>query len=183
MARYELEIHGRRYLVADWVSAGALERRADLEPVPAWVLGAVVVGPGMTVFRVREGGVGAGAASAGAGSGASAAGAPGEAGVADAAATEPATPAGASSNAGSSAGAPAERGPADEGPRRDWIEVVLLDETDAPVVGARCLVTLPNGSQLSYRTDRRGVVRVDNIPVGQCQVRFPDLDQDAWAPI
>ena len=65
-----------------------------------------------------------------------------------------------------------------------WIEVQLLDEEDQPVVGQRYEITLPDGSVRSGQTDADGLGRVDGIyPPGTCQIRFTELDREAWEPI
>lgn len=57
-----------------------------------------------------------------------------------------------------------------------WVEIELLDDEDQPVVGERCRIVLPDGRELSSRTDRNGRVRVDRCVAGQCEITFPDLD-------
>ncbi len=58
-----------------------------------------------------------------------------------------------------------------------WIEVELLSEDDGkPVANARYEIELPNGQLVSGRLDANGWVRLDDIPPGECKVRFPDYD-------
>lgn len=65
-----------------------------------------------------------------------------------------------------------------------WIEVQLVDQTDAPVSGQRFEITLPNGTTRTGMTDAEGVGRVDGIyPPGVCQIAFTELDQDVWEKI
>ena len=67
--------------------------------------------------------------------------------------------------------------------KKDWIEVVLLDEEKDPVPGARYQITLPDGQTVAEGTlDEKGSVRLEGIDSGSCQITFPDLDQDAWKP-
>lgn len=68
-------------------------------------------------------------------------------------------------------------------PLDDWIELELLDDEDQPVVGERCRIVLPDGRELSSRSDKNGLVRVERCPSGQCQIYFPDLDADVIAPL
>ena len=65
-----------------------------------------------------------------------------------------------------------------------WIEIELVDEDDQPVPGERYRVTLPDGkTQATGTTDNEGRARIRGIQAGQCQITFPDLDQDAWEKI
>ncbi|MCA9604239.1 MAG: carboxypeptidase regulatory-like domain-containing protein [Myxococcales bacterium] len=64
-----------------------------------------------------------------------------------------------------------------------WIEIELIDEADAPIAGVRYELKLPNGRVQRGVTDADGRVRVDGIrDVGQCELTFPELDQEAWEP-
>lgn len=63
---------------------------------------------------------------------------------------------------------------------RTWIEVQLLGEDGKPIRGQACEITLPGGKKVSGWLDENGVLRVDNTWAGNCQITFPDLDQDAW---
>lgn len=65
---------------------------------------------------------------------------------------------------------------------KTWIEVRLIGDDDLPIPGARCLLELPDGSEMEGYLDARGLWRVDDLDPGLCKVHFPDLDQDAWAP-
>jgi hypothetical protein len=44
----------------------------------------------------------------------------------------------------------------------------------------RYLLTLPDGTRQEGTLDEDGLIRVDGIDAGDCDVSFPDLDQDAW---
>lgn len=61
-----------------------------------------------------------------------------------------------------------------------WIEVVLLDEADRPVIGERVEITLPNGRVARSRTNDEGLVRIDGIDSGDCDICFSRLDEGAW---
>jgi hypothetical protein len=64
-----------------------------------------------------------------------------------------------------------------------WIEVELVDESGAPVVGERCRIALPDGTERFEKTNRDGLIRVDRTVAGQCTISFPDLDAGAIAPL
>lgn len=65
-----------------------------------------------------------------------------------------------------------------------WIEVELVDDSGAGVAGELCEITLPTGKQLRRRTDADGVVRMSRLAAaGNCDIRFPELDADAVAPL
>ena len=61
-----------------------------------------------------------------------------------------------------------------------WIELELVGEDDAPIVGEPYRVTLGDASVIEGRTGKTGIVRIEGIDPGQCQVSFPALDQAAW---
>lgn len=69
------------------------------------------------------------------------------------------------------------------GPEVTWIEIQLLDEEGEPVPGHRYEIELPDGSVKKGTLNYRGRARVDGIDApGACQIRFPELDADAWEP-
>ncbi len=90
---------------------------------------------------------------------------------APAARTEPLAPRAASTSSG----------PPQSGPKRAWLEIVLRDEQNQPVPGARYRVTLPDGAVKEGNLDRNGSARWDDLDPGACRVSFPDLDAKAWA--
>jgi type VI secretion system secreted protein VgrG len=63
--------------------------------------------------------------------------------------------------------------------KKSWIEIELLDEEGEPVPGERYRITLPDGSTVEGTLDQNGFARVDGIDPGNCEVSFPDLDQDS----
>jgi hypothetical protein len=67
------------------------------------------------------------------------------------------------------------------GPRRAWLEIVLRDEQNQPLPGARYRVTLPDGAVQEGVLDGNGSARWDDLDPGTCRVSFPDLDAKAWA--
>lgn len=64
-----------------------------------------------------------------------------------------------------------------------WIEIQLIGEDDQPVPGAKYRVKLTDGSIREGTLDQKGVAGFDGISSGDCEVSFPDFDQEAWAPI
>ncbi len=62
-----------------------------------------------------------------------------------------------------------------------YIEVTLVDEAGKPVAGESVRVTLPDGSTVAEGcTNEKGEYKVSGIDAGNCQICFPDLDQNAW---
>ena len=67
--------------------------------------------------------------------------------------------------------------------KKDWIEILLVDDEGNPVAGEPYSVTLPDGSTVADGTlDEKGFARVDGIDPGTCKVTFPKLHKDAWKP-
>ena len=63
-----------------------------------------------------------------------------------------------------------------------WIAVQLLDEADSPVPGVRYEIARPNGALLCTGTlDGEGSVHVTDIPAGEYEVGFPELDRNVWS--
>jgi hypothetical protein len=67
--------------------------------------------------------------------------------------------------------------------KKTWIEIVLIDFDKKPVAGKAYEIELPDGSVVSGVTDANGKARYDDIPAGQCKVRFPEIDGSEWAPV
>lgn len=57
-----------------------------------------------------------------------------------------------------------------------WIELELLDENGEPGAGEIYDVQLANGERREGRLDQRGYVRLEQIPCGECKVRFPKYE-------
>lgn len=72
--------------------------------------------------------------------------------------------------------------PADCAPETSWIELELVDDAGAPVVGARFEMRSEDGRVRRGITDSTGIARVSGLVPGTCSVTFPDLDGDAWVP-
>ena len=60
-----------------------------------------------------------------------------------------------------------------------FIEIKLVDLDNQPLAGQACVITDQGGTVHPCKTTTKGLVRVEGIPEGQCQVKFPDLDQDS----
>ncbi len=75
-----------------------------------------------------------------------------------------------------------EPAPAEEEPKA-WIEIELQDADGKPVEGETCKVTITNGKVIERATDKYGVVRIDNIDPGKCEVTFPKLADGIWFPV
>jgi len=64
--------------------------------------------------------------------------------------------------------------------KKFWIEIELVDEEGQPMAGEAYEVTVPDGSVQTGSLDDKGFAHIANIDSGNCQVTFPNLDQDAW---
>jgi Rhs element Vgr protein len=64
-----------------------------------------------------------------------------------------------------------------------FIEIQLVDELDKPVAGERYDITTPDGKVRYGTTDANGHARENNLQAGQCQIKFPRLDSEAWEKI
>lgn len=63
-----------------------------------------------------------------------------------------------------------------------WIEIQLLGEDDQPIPGERYRITLPDRTVREGTLDGQGLARVEGIEPGECEVTFPQLDEEAWEP-
>jgi hypothetical protein len=64
----------------------------------------------------------------------------------------------------------------------DWIAIELVGEDDKPIPGERYRIELPDGKVREGALDGKGKARIEGIPPGQCNITFPNLDKEAWAP-
>lgn len=69
-------------------------------------------------------------------------------------------------------------------PPPHWLEIELLGEDDRGIPYEAYLVRLPDGQEVHGYLDAAGLARLDGIATaGNCQVSFPDRDQDAWVAL
>jgi type VI secretion system secreted protein VgrG len=64
--------------------------------------------------------------------------------------------------------------------KTSWVEIELVGEDESPIPGERYRVELPDGTVAEGTLDENGCARVDGIDPGNCNITFPNLDQDAW---
>jgi hypothetical protein len=64
---------------------------------------------------------------------------------------------------------------------KTWIEIELVDMEGKPVAGERYWIQLPDGSAREGRLNAEGRAYFGDLDPGECDVRFPDLDNDAVA--
>lgn len=68
--------------------------------------------------------------------------------------------------------------------KQHWVQVQLVDEAGKPVSGEYYRIKLPDGSVAEGTTNDEGLSpRIDGIDPGQCEITFPNLDQEAWEPL
>ncbi len=61
-----------------------------------------------------------------------------------------------------------------------WVEILLVDEQNRPAAGEPYRVRLPDGSVAEGRLGPNGLLRLEGIDSGECEVSFPLLHLDAW---
>lgn len=62
-----------------------------------------------------------------------------------------------------------------------WVSFELKDKkTGTPCAGERYEVTLPDGTTRDGALDEHGQAKITDIPAGQCQINFPDIDGREW---
>src|ERR1041385_920124 len=61
-----------------------------------------------------------------------------------------------------------------------WIEIGLKDDDGKPVADEAYLIELPDGSQITGRTDANGRARVEGIDPGTAKVSFPEVDKKGY---
>ena len=64
--------------------------------------------------------------------------------------------------------------------RNSWISIELKDKKGHPQPNEGYEIKLPDGTISSGTLDQRGRARVEGIPSGQCEVRFPRLHNSEW---
>ncbi len=63
--------------------------------------------------------------------------------------------------------------------REAWIEVQLVARGEGPLPGEEYRIALPNGRVASGQLDGEGLVRVDGLSPGPCEVSFPGVLEPA----
>jgi hypothetical protein len=61
-----------------------------------------------------------------------------------------------------------------------WIEIELVGEDDKPIPNEKYKVKLPDGSEKEGKLDENGWARVEIAAKGDCEVTFPEMDEEAW---
>lgn len=64
--------------------------------------------------------------------------------------------------------------------KREWVEIALLGEDDEPLGGVDYELELTDGTVRKGTLGDDGVVRAGGLGEGECKIRFPELDQEAW---
>jgi hypothetical protein len=64
---------------------------------------------------------------------------------------------------------------------KTWIEIELVDTEGKPVPNERYWILLPDGTSREGRLDSEGRAYFGGLDPGECDVRFPDLDNEAVA--
>ena len=63
---------------------------------------------------------------------------------------------------------------------RNWIEFQLVDhETDEPIANVPFRIALPDGAVAEHTSDGNGMIRIDDLPPGYCDIR-EILDRGAF---
>jgi len=61
---------------------------------------------------------------------------------------------------------------------KDWIELYLAEVSGHPVKDERYEITFADGSTRKGKLDKQGKARIDDVPPGKADVRYPDLSLD-----
>ncbi|MGC9323805.1 MAG: hypothetical protein ACP5G0_03550 [Desulfomonilia bacterium] len=64
--------------------------------------------------------------------------------------------------------------------QKTWAEFQLLDAVGAPVKKEKCKITLPDGKEMTLKTNGEGVVRMDDIPPGSVTIQLSDRYDYEW---
>ena len=59
----------------------------------------------------------------------------------------------------------------------DWIEIELKDEKGNPIKNEDYILNLPNGEIKKGKLDPNGYKKIENIPLGKCSIKFPNLSE------
>lgn len=64
--------------------------------------------------------------------------------------------------------------------KKTWIEFKLVDQDGDPVRGARYRLKITDGSVREGSLDDSGIVRVNGLDPGTCEISFLDYDRTEW---
>jgi hypothetical protein len=64
--------------------------------------------------------------------------------------------------------------------KKTWVEVCLIDSDGDPVANESYKLTLVDGRILTGKLNDKGVLRVNGIDPGTCELSFPDLPAVSW---
>jgi type VI secretion system secreted protein VgrG len=84
------------------------------------------------------------------------------------------------SGGGEDSGSSSDSSSDTESSSNSWISIELKDKKGHPIPNEGYEIKLPDGSISSGTLDQRGRARVEGIPGGQCEVRFPRLHNSEW---
>jgi type VI secretion system secreted protein VgrG len=74
-------------------------------------------------------------------------------------------------------------GAVEQQPKKNWIEVKLVNKEGRPVPGEPYRVTFQGNVVAEGTLDENGFARIDNLEnPGQCKVTFPSRDRRSWKP-
>jgi hypothetical protein len=68
-----------------------------------------------------------------------------------------------------------------EDTKTHWISIQLVDKAGHPVAGEPYVIATADNTEHSGTTDESGIAHLDAIVAGQCKIRLPKRDQDAWS--
>ncbi len=64
-----------------------------------------------------------------------------------------------------------------------WIEIELVGQDDLPIANEKYRITSADGTVANGHLNSKGWARVEPPGPGECEVTFPNLDQEAWEEI
>lgn len=67
-----------------------------------------------------------------------------------------------------------------EAQKGHWIEIDLVDDEGNPVPGEAFQATMSDGRVYKGTLDRNGHARLEGVPAGHAEIKFPNLDDEAW---
>jgi len=61
-----------------------------------------------------------------------------------------------------------------------WIEIELIGEDDKPIPNEKFKLIMSDGSEKEGNLDENGWARLEVSSKADCEVIFPELDEEAW---